>query len=286
MVFDNFADLLKLVHILEDINISIHIIDSCSNSTVYESTQKDRKNTGQTNEKDIASKLYTIYSATAEIDIIAEKNIVDTVITIPIVIHDKKYILMFKQSFQRNAQGKQKTHKEKEFSLHEIKEIAVTDCLTKLYNRRYIDERLPIDMQSSFELDEPVSILFIDIDNFKYINDENGHAAGDQVLREIASILQKQMHRRNGWIARYGGDEILICLPGSIEKTAKNIAHRIRKSIVNNSFYIGEKEVTITCSIGVQTVFKDSGIADASELMALADKKLYKAKESGRNKVI
>jgi len=163
--------------------------------------------------------------------------------------------------------------------------MAITDSLTKLYNRRYIDERLPIDMQSSFELDQPLSVLFIDIDYFKRINDQNGHMAGDQVLQKLALLLQKQLRRGSGWVARYGGDEILICLPGSGKKIAKSVANRLREAIENCTFHYKGKELIVTCSIGIQTIFKDSGVANVSELIAMADKNLYRAKNEGRNRV-
>ena len=282
MVFENLANAVNSIHVLESANTLVCITDT-DNNIIYESSMEDYEHNALTDGfKKIDNLLHCSVRATFKILLI--DNVVTAITTFPITISDESYLLEFKQ-FIKNINFSSEPHKFEDLSIHQIKEIAITDSLTKLYNRRYIDERLPIDMRSSFELDEPLSILFIDIDYFKSVNDKNGHTAGDQVLQELALLLQLHLRRGSGWIARYGGDEILICLPGIEKRVAKSIANRLRKTIENHKFHYRGKDVTITCSIGVQTVFKDSGIANVSELMAMVDKNLYRAKNEGRNRI-
>lgn len=165
-------------------------------------------------------------------------------------------------------------------------ETLYTDFLTHLYNRRYIDLRLPTDLNDCIEQNQPLSILFMDIDYFKKINDHNGHVAGDCVLQGIAVLLKKLVPTQNGWVARYGGDEFLVCLPGWERDSAMQIAYHIRDSIRGHIFRTTYGEIDITCSIGVETVNLHKSPSDVSELIHLADKKLYQAKNAGRDQVV
>lgn len=263
MVFERMTDAMKMIKNLKTIYTTVRLIDTSSNTVIYESSEPFQlaPDIGEcsTHLKPIDLKM-TVTERTVEIQI-----------TAPVQIERKDYLLELNQIAQTE--------------LNQIMEMAVTDSLTKLYNRRYIDERLPIDMQTCFAMDEPLSILFMDIDFFKSINDANGHMAGDQILQHVSRLLQKQIRKGSGWIARYGGDEILICLPGISNKVAKTIANRIRKSIESNRFNIGVKKILITCSIGVQTVRKDIGTTNVSKILTMADEKLYCAKQRGRNRV-
>lgn len=286
MVFNYLSDLLNTIHILESTNTSICIIDS-DNNIIYESSSKNAKQNIHTNDLKNIHTLFQRYTGTT-FRLLLIDDFVTAITTIPIIISDKPYLLEFKQRVKPNICTSSQAHNCDDLAINKIKEMAITDSLTKLYNRRYIDERLPMDMQSSFELDEPLSILFMDIDYFKNINDKNGHAAGDRVLQELALLLQKQIRRGIGWVARYGGDEILICLPSSGKTDANSIANRLRKAIENYKFYFEGKKVMVTCSIGIQTVFKNSSITSItsmSELVAMADRNLYRAKNEGRNRV-
>lgn len=282
MVFENLADVVNSIHVLKSENTSVCIMDT-DNNIIYESSKEDYK---QNAIADSFEKIDNLLQCPIRgtFKILSIGNVVTAITTFPITISNESYLLEFKQ-FIKNIDFSSEPRKFDDLSIHQIKEMAITDSLTKLYNRRYIDERLPIDIQSSFERDEPLSVLFIDIDHFKSINDKNGHTVGDQVLRELALILQFNLRRGSGWIARYGGDEILICLQGVGKRAAKSIANRLRKTIENHKFYFSGKYVTITCSIGIQTIFKDSGIANISELMAMVDKNLYRAKNEGRNRI-
>ncbi len=285
MIFNNLVDVLTFIRILENANTSIRITDIGGDNIFYESLTHSSTDIIKRDNGRMLPYTYTACSADTSFSVSVYDDFITLVTTMPVLIGNTSHLLELKQITKRNGWNPERPDVPEDISLHRMKEIAVTDSLTKLYNRRYIDERLPIDMQSSFEFDEPLSVLFLDIDYFKDINDKNGHIAGDQVLQDISAMLQKQLRRGSGWIARYGGDEILICLPGSGEKIAKGIANRIRKDIEKHIFRIGDKEIKVTCSLGVQTVSRDSGVTSVPELMSLADKNLYRAKKEGRNRV-
>jgi two-component system cell cycle response regulator len=281
MIFNNLGEILSIIHVLESPNTLICITD-IDNNIVYESSKNDCKQKVHLDDpKKLAATLQL--STNASFKIVTLDHQVTALTTVPISICNQPYFLELKQFI---TPFNSKSYHFDDISICKMKELVITDSLTTLYNRRYIDERLPIDMLDSYKLNEPFSILFIDIDYFKRINDKNGHAAGDQILQELARLLKKQLCYKNGWIARYGGDEMLISLPGCPKEIAKRIAHRFRKAIENNIFYIKDKKVKITCSIGVETVLKDTEVHTISELMIMADKNLYRAKNEGRNRVI
>jgi len=171
-------------------------------------------------------------------------------------------------------------------SLMHVQRLAITDALTNLYNRRFINEQLPIDLERSFRNNDPVSFIYTDIDYFKMINDRYGHIAGDNILKEVADVFLKNVRRKDGWVARYGGDEFLICLPEINHLLAGKMANRIRCSIEARCLHINGENVKITCSFGVETVRKESGIHSINQVIEMMDKKLYQAKNKGRNQVV
>lgn len=283
MVFNTLAEALTIIQTLESANTSICVTD-IDHKIIYESSKSSYKlNLSPDHLNKLDNGFY--HSANASFKVLLSDSSLTAITTVPVLIAGKSYSLEFQQLIRQNTHFSLEPYQFENLSIHQIKEMAITDSLTKLYNRRYIDERLPIDIQSSFELARPLSILFIDVDYFKRINDQNGHAAGDQVLQKLALLLQKQLRRGSGWVARYGGDELLICLPGSGKKVARSIANRLREAIEHCPFYFKGQAIYITCSIGVQTIFKDSGVVNIAELIAMADHNLYQAKNEGRNRV-
>jgi diguanylate cyclase (GGDEF)-like protein len=284
MIFNNLGDIFYIIHALESINTSICLTDA-HHEIIYESSSKECKH--MANEDEVYKIIDTLqHTQKATFKILLIDCWITAITTVAIVIDGKLYSMELKQFISKIIKYSSSSPNFENLSIHQIKEMAITDALTKLYNRRYIDERLPIDMQSSFELDKPISILFLDIDYFKSINDTYGHATGDQVLQEMAVLLQRYFKKGNGWVARYGGDEILVCLPGCAKKSAKRTANRLRKTIETHTFYTPKQQVHITSSIGVYTALRDTGIKNVAELMLMADKSLYQAKNQGRNKVV
>lgn len=167
-----------------------------------------------------------------------------------------------------------------------LNEAVVKDELTDLYNRRYLNKKLLVELKNSSAKNEPLSIIFADLDFFKEINDTYGHTAGDHVLREFSMELKKHIRSGKDWIARYGGEEFIICLPNTGSDTARIVAERIRKSIMNRKFTVRNKKINVTCSFGVHTVCGEEECLTVDGIIDLADQKLYQAKNAGRNKVI
>lgn len=163
---------------------------------------------------------------------------------------------------------------------------AVTDELTGLFNRRYIDERLPDEILSCMEKRRPLSVIFADLDFYKKVNDIYGHAAGDCVLREFAGLLTDNVRRGKDWVARYGGEEFILFLNGSGYGKAREIAERIRVSVMNHTFCHNGRAIKLTCSFGVVTVDDFSVAPSVDDILDTVDKRLYQAKKLGRNTVV
>ena len=163
-------------------------------------------------------------------------------------------------------------------------ELAVTDTVTNLYNRHFLDTHLDNIFAQEDEKNPKTSLLMLDIDNFKIVNDTFGHASGDEVLEEFSKRISDNM-RSIDLVARYCGEEFVVVMPETDEEFAMFIAERVRKQISDKSFEISGSEtpINITVSIGVAIISDDCNSKE--KLLKAADVGLYKAKESGRNKV-
>jgi len=172
-----------------------------------------------------------------------------------------------------------------EYLSNTIGTMLLKDTLTGLFNRRYLDEYLPVAMSTAYDRGQPLSVIFADIDQFKTVNDRYGHIAGDLVLQHIAQLLKKVIRREDSWVARYGGDEFIICLPGVDNAAALRIANRVRLAIMSERFPLENGSISLTCSFGVHTVEKSDFQLSARMMLHRADEKLYQAKHAGRNAV-
>ncbi len=164
-----------------------------------------------------------------------------------------------------------------ESQLHEFN--ASHDPLTGLYNRLYIDRYLDHEIQKYKDLSTPVSVILLDIDYFKKVNDTYGHAVGDEVLKTLAKIMESQV-RSNDKTSRWGGEEFLIVLDGTLLEQAEILAEKLRLQVQQHDFL---EVPNVTCSFGVASVKPEDSI---ETLVKRADDALYQAKESGRNQVI
>ncbi|MFZ5439148.1 MAG: diguanylate cyclase [Myxococcota bacterium] len=164
----------------------------------------------------------------------------------------------------------------------EIYRMTTVDGLTQVFNRRYFEEAIDRELSRSRRYGRPLSLVLIDIDHFKKINDTYGHLAGDAVLKEVASTVRSRT-RREDVLARYGGEEFALLLPEVDQKGAALLAEKVRKLVEKHTFAFDGEEIPVTLSAGVATVLKKS--EDAQELIRRADEKLYEAKTSGRNQV-
>jgi len=158
--------------------------------------------------------------------------------------------------------------------------LAHADKLTGLYNRQYFDKVARQELQKMKSSGRHLSVLFIDLDHFKQINDRHGHRVGDEVLRAVAWLIQKAC-RKTDLVARYGGEEIVVVLPNTAGPGARKIAEEIRSIIQKQSRSM--LSIPVTVSIGV-AVFPEDG-ADLPSILELADKALYRAKKAGRNRI-
>ncbi len=162
---------------------------------------------------------------------------------------------------------------------------AITDPLTKLYNVGFFRERLDIEVERAQETDDQLAVVLFDIDHFKHFNDSNGHEEGNVVLSTLGKLM-KQVGRRGDILARYGGEEFISLLYGAGREEAARFAEAVRQAIEAHSFRGGEKQPggRVTVSGGV-AVFPDDS-EDAQILVEAADRNLYRAKETGRNRIV
>ncbi|NTU88710.1 MAG: GGDEF domain-containing protein [Actinobacteria bacterium] len=168
--------------------------------------------------------------------------------------------------------------------IERLNEIAFIDSLTGVYNRRYIDEKLPVDLLNAALMSKEVSIIMVDIDYFKIVNDSYGHLAGDQALKKVAKTLSQCLRRDSDWVARYGGEEFLVCMPGAKLSTVIEMTEFMRESIERLAIEFEGKEFSVTGSFGIYNT-KPSGRESVDDFIRIADEKLYLAKENGRNRV-
>jgi diguanylate cyclase (GGDEF)-like protein len=171
-----------------------------------------------------------------------------------------------------------------------LKYIGLTDSLTGVYNRRYVDRRLIEEISRARRQDYPISFMYIDIDHFKRVNDTVGHQGGDDVLREVANRIKNEL-RLSDALARFGGEEFVVLLINADLESAAFVGERIRAGIAASMIDLsGGVKVSITASVGVaslsQTAAGGAVEVQAQELIAHADEALYQAKEGGRNRVI
>jgi two-component system cell cycle response regulator len=165
-----------------------------------------------------------------------------------------------------------------------LEELAQTDPLTKTLNRRALGERLAAEMERVRRYSTTMSLLLIDLDHFKQINDTHGHLAGDDVLIEVAALLQRVV-RAVDVVARYGGEEFVVVLPETGAPGAEAFAERLRELIEGQSFVVSRGDpIRLTTSIGV-ACFPGFGVESVEDLLANADQALYRAKSDGRNRV-
>ena len=163
--------------------------------------------------------------------------------------------------------------------------FAFTDYLTGLRTRGYFEQQLDLEVKRSSRKDEQFSLLMVDIDHFKALNDNYGHHVGDQVLRQVTSLLVKDM-REVDTVARYGGEEFVIILPEASEEEALSVAERLRRAVQNANFQIEELDghEKLTISIGLAVYGRDATCRQ--KLLEYADAALYAAKSRGRNQVL
>lgn len=184
-------------------------------------------------------------------------------------IKRKRYIDHLRSSFQQSL------------------EMAVTDQLTGLYNRRYLASHLSAMFDRAFWTGRPLSVMVLDLDHFKHVNDTYGHDAGDKVLQTFAERIRASV-RGIDLACRYGGEEFVVAMPDTEKLEAQIVAERLREDIASRRIVLnsGRDELQVTVSIGIASTEDGPKDDNAQKLIKRADEALYTAKETGRNRVV
>ncbi len=161
---------------------------------------------------------------------------------------------------------------------------ANNDALTSLYNKKYFIDVLPKELSFARRTKEPLSLMMLDVDHFKKVNDNYGHLAGDLVLKTVGQLLAKHIRMENV-ACRYGGEEFAVILRNCTSDIAFNIAERMRQAVEKSTVQFREHTIKVTVSAGIAT-FKDDNYATLEDLIHRADEYLYEAKRGGRNRTV
>lgn len=172
-------------------------------------------------------------------------------------------------------------------ALNQQRRLAATDALTGLPNRRAFSKHLNAEFKRAVRFDEDLAVLLLDIDHFKHINDQYGHAIGDAALKAVASRVAISLPRSFDFFARLGGEEFAVVLPQTDTEGAALVAERLRSAVAETPFQCGDHLISITVSIGVSAWSERRGITAATpeDVLDLADQRLYVSKRAGRDRV-
>jgi diguanylate cyclase (GGDEF)-like protein len=165
----------------------------------------------------------------------------------------------------------------------EVKKLSEIDELTQLYNFRYFKDFLSREFSYATTYNQPLSLLMLDFDHLKMVNDKYGHQEGNRLIKKIADIIKESVPK-NGVVARFGGDEFSILLTGVSKDEAFKIAEKIRLNIASTTLQINEDTLNLSASLGVAS-YPSEGIGSDKDLLEGADDALYQSKREGRNKV-
>ncbi|MBZ4419920.1 GGDEF domain-containing protein [Myxococcus sp. RHSTA-1-4] len=165
----------------------------------------------------------------------------------------------------------------------EIYRLTTMDGLTQIYNRRYFDEQLDREISRSRRYERVLSLVLLDIDHFKQVNDNYGHLAGDSVLKQLASTVRTKI-RREDVFARYGGEEFAVLLPEVSLGGTRQLAEKVRRLVEKQRFEFDKQPIPVTVSLGIATL--EPQHREPGDLVRAADEKLYEAKMAGRNRVV
>lgn len=171
-----------------------------------------------------------------------------------------------------------------ENAFRQMQVMAMTDPLTEMANRRCFFDTLEQEVSGPACPHRPISLLALDVDRFKSINDTYGHQAGDKVLQELAGIIQSNI-RSSDLAARIGGEEYALLMPDSDSPAAVVVARKIKRAVETHTFMLEDKQVSVTISVGICTLAQPPCRVDVGRLYSFADQALYHSKNSGRNSI-
>ena len=167
----------------------------------------------------------------------------------------------------------------------EFREMAIRDGLTGLFNHRYAKERLDEEFDRSLRFGRELTVLFMDLDHFKFFNDTHGHQAGDEILQILAGLMMKNV-RESDTLARWGGEEFIVIAPETSEEDGGVLAEKIRKAVAEHAFPHADKQPLGMVSLSIGMSSRSEQTENAEKLLRFADDAVYAAKDSGRNRTI
>jgi diguanylate cyclase (GGDEF)-like protein len=174
---------------------------------------------------------------------------------------------------------------EEEDALRRVYEAAVLDALTGIANRKHLEERLEAELAFALRHGADLSVIIVDLDHFKRVNDTYGHLAGDEVLRQAARIIKNAL-RTEDFVGRYGGEEFLVVARGTSAAQAVDLAERLRRAMSDAPIRFEQESIAVTMSAGVASLADCAPGKDRQSLLSSADERLYSAKDAGRNRVV
>ena len=167
----------------------------------------------------------------------------------------------------------------------EFREMAIRDGLTGLFNHRYAKDRLDEEFDRSMRFGRDLTVLFMDLDHFKFFNDTHGHQAGDEILQILAALMMKNV-RESDTLARWGGEEFIVIAPETSEEEGGVLAEKIRKAVAEHAFPNADKQPLGMVSLSIGMSSRSEQTENAEKLLRFADDAVYAAKDSGRNRTI
>ncbi|MBN1268224.1 MAG: GGDEF domain-containing protein [Kiritimatiellae bacterium] len=167
-----------------------------------------------------------------------------------------------------------------------MRQLAIRDSLTGLFNRRHIEEELEVLRRKAKQHDFPIGLALVDLDRFKEVNDRHGHVAGDEVLVDLAGLFRDSVRRPSDLIGRYGGDEFMVVLPETGLEGVSAFGERLLDKVRGHVFLAGRQELKLTVSVGITSIAGAAALDTTwKDMLSRADQALYAAKKQGRNQV-
>jgi diguanylate cyclase (GGDEF)-like protein len=232
--------------------------------------------------------LQALYSDKQAVKLEYKLGSIFLVISAPIKVKEQQLVVeLVKDITETMSVDKRDASNETEIPIiiDKLNKKMVTDQLTGLLNRRYIDDNLAALLENTTKVGRPLSVAMVDIDHFKKVNDTYGHQAGDYILKSIGSILPAFVRLTSDFVARYGGEEFMLCFPGTDLEICQGICERIREVVEEKEFKFNGNAIAITISIGIASSEEVENLTQ-DEIVQLADRRLYQAKEKGRNQLV